>query len=101
MFMYPSEGRKGLCPNILCKSSFCSCTRAWTNINDCFEMRKKNLHPSSKEKNLYFYCINNGKIKIFLYILYIYSSVWLEETADTYGIRFSFIHVFIHSGNLQ
>lgn len=51
---------------------------------------EKKLHPSSKEKNLYFYCINNGKIKIFLYRLCIYSSVWLEETADTYGIRFSF-----------
>lgn len=72
------------------------------NKEQCFKMRKKrNFIPHQKKKNLYFYCINNGKIKIFLYRLYIYSSVWLEETADTYGIRFSFIHVFIHLGNLQ
>lgn len=91
MFMYPSEGRRGLCPNILCKSSFCCCTWAWININDCFKMRKKrNFILHQKKKQLYFYCINNGKIKIFLYRVYIYSSVWLEETADTYGIRFSF-----------
>lgn len=68
------------------------------NKYQCFKRGKK---ASSKEKNLYFYCINNDKIKIFLYRLYIYSRVWLEGTADTYGIQFSFIHSFIHSDNLQ